>query len=328
MKFFLYCLLLLSFFGPAFASNVGIVVKKEGKVELFTNPSKTIKKNEKNKILYEGTYYTLKKVRPGTRIKNNNILRTGSKSKAKIVYKNGDQFNIGEGTSYKIHWAKKGRKEEAPDVSLIYGSLRGIISKKGPRKGMKVQSRNAVMGVRGTDFHFYQKGTSGKSSIAVIRGKVEVANKPKSKKEKLKFMPVKQGMTCEVITQKKEGKKVEATSTLTMEKTNQVDLVAIQQNSTIKAKKEEKVSPKVQKELKELEEKATKVTLDDIKDYQPEIYKELQKKKVKSVDDINTTVVKKAFKKAPKTKKKQAFDDIDFKLEEDAYKKYFKVDSI
>ena len=91
----------------------------------------------------------------------------------KIVYKNGDQFNIGEGTSFEIKWKSN---KSPPTGNLLYGSIRGIISKKGSRSGLIIKSKSAVMGVRGTDFNFTQRGTSGKSAISVIRGKVDVAN--------------------------------------------------------------------------------------------------------------------------------------------------------
>jgi hypothetical protein len=310
------------------ASNVGMVIKKQGHAELLSNPSKTITGTGK-KVLYEGTYYTLKKVRPGIKIKNGNILRTGSKAKVKVVYKNGDQFNIGEGTAYQINWKKgKSTKSEGTTVSLIYGSLRGIISKKGPRNTLKVKSKNAVMGVRGTDFHFNQRGTSGETSISVLRGKVEVAEVETPKKK----VNVQQGFSAEInkktVEKKIKGKvKTKILSTFELVKTTKNELVVIQKNSKIEEKPEDRVKTEaVKKEIKMLEKQAVKVTLADIKEYQPKVYNELKGKNVKSVDTVNTIVVTQAFEKAPEKKIKKGFDELDIDLKDDAYKKYFKIE--
>ncbi len=327
MKFFLICTLALVSH-TIFASNVGMVIKRQGHVELLTEPAKKVTGQGK-KVLYEGTYYTLKKVRPGTKIKNGNILRTGKKAKAKIVFKNGDQFNVGEGTAYQINWKKaSSKKTKGSTVHLIYGSLRGIISKKGPRNNLRVKSKNAVMGVRGTDFHFSQKGTSGKTSISVLRGKVDVNEVLKPKK----IVKIQQGFSAEILktTTKKKiaGKEKSKVHTkLNIIKTTKNDLVHIQKDSKIEESKQDKAIPKSMKvEIMKREQEAIKVTLDDIKEYQPSVYKELKNKKVKSIDTVNTVVVSKAFEKAPVKKQKKGFDELNLELEDNAYKKYFKVD--
>ena len=43
------------------ASHVGIIVKKQGKAELLTSPSSKVTGKGPH-VLFEGTYYTLKKV--------------------------------------------------------------------------------------------------------------------------------------------------------------------------------------------------------------------------------------------------------------------------
>lgn len=272
--------------------------------------------------MYDGLYYTLKKIKPGTKVENGNIVRTGNKTKLKIVYRNGDLFNVGEGTSYKVSWKQKNSntKEEDPStISIIHGSLRGIISKKGPRSGMTLKSKNAVMGVRGTDFHIRQQGTSGFSSLTVIRGKVDVANI----KTPNKILKVKQGFSAELASnqRKKAPEKIE------LVKTSKQELVHIQKNSKIDREKMDNVVDKnLIKEIEHLEKQCVKNTLEDIKEYQPEVYKEIKDKKVDDIESVNTIVVAKAFEKAPVKKVKQSFDDIDMNLEENVYDKYFKVD--
>ena len=76
-------------------------------------------------------------------------------------------------------------------------------------------------------------------------------------------------------------------------------------------------------ELPKLEVKAVENTLSDIKEYDPELYKNLKDKKIDDIDKINTVVVGKVFEKAPEKKVKPGFEDV---LEENAYDKYFKID--
>ena len=325
MKYLLIALLSYGLFiHNGYSSHVGVVVKKQGEAELLTSPSKTVKGSGK-KVLYQNTYYSLKKVRPGTKIQNGNILRTKAKSKLKIIFKNGDQFNVGEATAYKISWNPKKTKENSGStVNIIYGSLRGIISKKGPRNNLKVESKNAVMGVRGTDFHFFQRGTSGKAEISVLRGKVEVSNTKGTKKTK----QVPQGFSAEVSSQISMNNALDKKEELSLVQVNKItkDLVVeIQKDSQIE--KPEKIPSQMSHEIKKLEATAVKTTLEDIKEYQPEVYAEIEKKKVESIDEVNTQVMAKTFKKAPAKKVKKGLDELDMDLEEDAYDKYFKIES-
>ena len=302
-------LLILSFniFASAFQ---GVIVRKQGNVEVLTNPSKAVNKKGKT-ILYEGTYYTLEKARLGMKVKNGNIIRTKNGSKARIVYRNGDQVNIGEGSTLKIYWEKKKRtKKTESGYNLIYGKVRAIIKKDGPRSGSIVKTKSAVMGIRGTDFSVTQKGANSKTALAVIRGQVNFNDSKRPKK----IIQVKQGFSAEVENNKKKVAKV------SISKTTKKELIDIQEQSEVKKSKEVQ-NTRLQKELSKLEAKASENTLEDIKTYEPELYKKLKKNKVNDIDKINKVVVGTLYVKAPKKKKKLSIDDID--LDENAYDKYF-----
>tara|TARA_Y100000385_G_C13061462_1_gene624589 strand:- start:685 stop:1659 length:975 start_codon:yes stop_codon:yes gene_type:complete len=324
MKFLLSLMVvLMSSSIYAASSHVGMIVKKQGKVELLTNPSKTA--SGAGYVLFEGTYYKQAKVRLGKKLTNGSILRTGKGAKVKIVYKNGDQMNIGEGTAYQVSWAKKKVKGKNPGaINLMYGSIRGVINKKGPRSGIKIKTKSAVMGIRGTDFHIGQRGTSGRSSLSVLRGKVEIADKRNPKKK----MEVAQGFSAEIKKEVKnnKGKKKKTASLFQVAKTTKNELVDIQKESEIKQSKKELAgaSKAVKKQLARLEKKAIANTLSDIKEYDPALYKTLKDKNVDDVDKINKVVVGKVFEKAPVKKVKIGIDDDE--LEENAYDKYFKID--
>lgn len=329
MNNLLISMLVLVLSSSAFAksSHVGMIVKKQGKVELLINPSK--KANGAGYVLYEGMFYKQGKVRLGAKLTNGAILRTGKGAKVKVVYKNGDQMNVGEATAYQISWKPGKKKDKNPGaIKLIYGSIRGVISKKGPRSNIKIKTKQAVMGIRGTDFHVGQRGTSGKSALSVLRGKVEVADIKNPQKK----ISVSQGFSAEIkkeVVNKKvaKGKKRKKKAALfQVVKTTKNDLVEIQKDSEIKQDKKDlkEASSAVKKQLAKLEKKAVENTLSDIKEYDPELYNNLKEKKVDDLDKINKVVVGKVFEKAPVKKVKIGIDDD--ALEEDAYEKYFSID--
>lgn len=316
MKFFL-AIFFICQFNLVFAdSNVGIIVKKKGDVVHLTNPSQKFT-NQKNTILYEGLYYVQQKAKLGSKISNGDILKTGKEAKARIVYKNGDQLNIAEGSAFKISWKKDPQTQKpASTIEILNGAIRGIVSKKGPRNSLRVKSRSAVMGVRGTDFHFSQKGTSGQTSISVLRGKVEVAKQEKPKE----IMKVSQGFSAKI----EPKEKTQIPTKVDIVQTTKNDLIEIQKETKIL--KPDMASKEVEKDLIQLEKEAIKTTLEDIKEYQPEVYKVLEKKKITEVDTVNTVVVTKALEKAPIKKTKKGFEELGIDLNQDAYKKYFKIE--
>jgi hypothetical protein len=307
---------------------VGRVVKKQGKAELLVNPSDKVVGAGPH-VLLNGKYYTSEEVKLGSKLSNGAILRTGKDAKLKIVYKNGDQMNVDEGTSYEVSWkpTETGKKEDPGSINLMYGSIRGVINKNGPRSGVAVKTKQAVMGIRGTDFHIGQQGTSGSSTLAVLRGKVEVADIKDSKKK----IDVAQGFTAEI---KKEEVKAASdsvgdkkeTALFEVAKTSKQELVQIQKASEIKQDvKELKDAPvEIKQELAKLETKAVENTLSDIKQYDPALYENLKKKNIEDVDKINTVVVGKVFEQAPVKKMKPGIDDSE--LEKNAYEKYFKIE--
>lgn len=316
MKTLIVLILVIVNMTIASASHIGRVIKKQGSAELYFNPSKKVTGNGPH-VLFKGLYYNFKKIKLGEKINNGNIIKTNKDSKLKIVYKNGDQFNIGEATSFEIKWKSSSKP---PKGNLIYGSIRGIISKTGARSGLLIKSKSAVMGVRGTDFNFTQRGTSGKSAISVIRGRVNVA----STQEPNKKMNIEQGFSAELV-----GDKLATTplKKLTISRTTKEDLIKIQKDSRIEKQKEDRTNNKaIQADILQLETQAKKATLVDIKEYQPEVYRVIKDKKINSIDAINTTVLTKAYEVAPTKKNKPGFEDMDLKLDEDAYDKYFKVE--
>ena len=323
--------------------HAGIIVKLSGDVEVYTNESKKAS-GPKPRVMYQNKYYSIKKARLGFKIGQNQIVKTGNDSKARIVYRNGDQFNIGEGSEYKVTIQKvsKGKKKEEKSViNLMRGQFRAIISKKGPRNNLEVKTRHASMGVRGTDFFVAKRGNTGSAKVSVLRGEVEVKVKPKSshkssskKKKKAQVINLKPGFSAKwkppAEVKKSVTKKtyIEIPETLlAIQKTTKRDLIKIQKASVIKVKpEEEKIVPdKIAEEVKRLEKAAIKTTMADIKEHDPKLYAKLKKEPAKNVAMLNTQVIKDVYEEAPKASLKPDLDDLE-ELEENAYEKYFTIE--
>ncbi len=319
--------------------HAGTLTQSEGKVHLFQNPSKKFS-DKAQQVLFEGTYYTIKEAKVGDTVIPGNILRTAPDAKAKVIFENGDQFSVGPGTHYKVEVPANSKL--TPKVALSFGKIRAQISKRGPRNKLKITTKSATMGVRGTDFYIKDSLVKG-TEVSVLRGKVAV----KPDQPKAKEVPIKAGFSAEVpppppapkkeeISATKEvkddiDKKVEApidvkTPEIKIKKTSKQDLVAIQKNSVIKKDltKEKPLDQETQKTLEKLEKTAVKTTLQDIKEDDPKLYAEIKDKPMDSTSDISTQTVQKLFKEAPVDPEKPFVEDLE-DLGDDAYKKYFKV---
>jgi hypothetical protein len=315
----------------ALANKPGRIVQKSGKVELYINPSKKITGTGPH-VLYEGEYFTVvSDPKLGYKIPNNSIVKTGAKAKAKIIFPDGDQFNVGEATSFRYSWQTSGKtKGDQSTVGVIFGKIRAVVSKDGPRNNMQVKTPSAVMGVRGTDFFISQPGQAKSTSLAVIRGKVEM----KSMKPNSKPVEVPSGFTAEAKAEvkpkfeQKVSEVVESVQTVKLELTSKEELTVIQKESVIKkeemSEKDLKADKSVVKEIAALEKKAVETTLSDIKTYDPKLYEKLKQENIASVDNINTKVVKKKLEAAPSRPLKPGWDDLK-EIGDDAYERYFKM---
>ncbi len=352
-KILLSVFLVVASFDLTASEHSGTISKMRGSVEILTGGTKSVS-GQGPHVKYNGLYYSLQKPGIGDKVKEGQIVRTGKRSLARIIFDNGDQFMVGPGSEYSLNIPSK-KSNDSSLINLTRGKLRAIISKEGPRNKMKVETRNVSMGVRGTDFYVDAKGYN-RSEVSVIRGEVKLKEKPVAKiiKKKAKDIKVvrknnetkkevtlKTGYSAQftverkidqiVKTEKKqmkeEAKEVIETD-LKVKRTTKEKLVLIQKNSVVtqaEDKKVAKVDEKVQKKIETLEKKAVKVTLDDIKTHTPELYKKIkdEEKKAKSAEQLSTKVVAEAFKEAPK-EEKISEDDLEDLGGEDAYDNYFK----
>ncbi|MEO0336352.1 MAG: FecR family protein, partial [Pseudomonadota bacterium] len=159
------------------AKYVGTVVISKGDVKVLT---KALEKEARAKkfVLYEGKKFSFQKARIGFRMRPGYILQTGTNGRAKVAYSNGDHVILAPGSSVAMPKPSKD-KDASSELDLFYGKMRALISKKGPRKKMKVRTKGAVAGVRGTDFFISYTGGVG-TDLTVLRGAVEIGDKQKA----------------------------------------------------------------------------------------------------------------------------------------------------
>ena len=290
-------------------SNIATITQIQGKTQIFVNPSKKPiqgKSIENNTMVYfEGSYYQIQNAKVGDKMNQGTILRTLPGAHANMIYDNGDQIHIGPGTAYRVE--ATGKKEAKVKIQLMYGRLRGIVTKEGPRQKLQIKTRTATMGVRGTDFFISDSGTNNETEVTVIRGAVSV------KTEKTETI-IKTGTSAIVAentpvetheTTKEDLKNIETASSVN--KNDSIDLMNI----------------------KILEKKAVEATLQDIKVYQPEIFEKLNadSKEPLNLQSLNTktlNLVALTAPSAPLKKGKPRIDELNETEDKDIYEKYFK----
>ncbi|MCH2534738.1 MAG: FecR domain-containing protein [Bdellovibrionales bacterium] len=285
--------------------HTGTFVQVNGEVLVLTQAK------EKPFVLYQNKKYSYKPAKIGSRVGAGEVIQTKGNSKAKIIFANGDSLNIGAGSSIVMPKPTAKKKQKETELKIIYGKIRSVISKKSPRNNLKIKTKTAVAGVRGTDVyvhHNLQKGTL----VTVMRGKVEVSS---AENKKIKPITVETGyMTTDVL---EDVQKIDK-KPITKEK-----VIEVQVQSTVKPDVE--VSETVKKEIQVLEKQNKEVVLEDIKNYQPEIYQEIKDTKDKmTVEEVSAKVVSKVYKAAPSESPKFKPSQEDLKgIGNDVYEKYF-----
>lgn len=356
--------LVLIFFlvGSCWSSEfAGRIIRKTGTVEILTHPSKERAEGPGPFVKYLDRFYTVNPVKLGQQVFNGNIVRTGGKdSKARIVFQNGDQFNIGSGTTYEIHFEKDDKSKNPQSVvNLIYGKIRAVVSKNGPRNNLKIKTRSASMGVRGTDFFVEHKGSSKDTAVSVIRGAVAIKlDRAKNAAE----IPVIKGQTAQIpasqtinkaIEEFEQAKNVTAQKSVgiksvgvevgnvkvdeivqdivSITQTQKQELAKIQDISNIsltqteKQQIKEELTEEIKKEVAVLEKKAIETTLEDVKQDDPQLHAQLVSNNVKTIHDINSSVVKKALIKAPASLDKATEKELNSSTD-GLYDKYFRIE--
>lgn len=299
--------------------KAAMVVSFSGTVEIFSALKNDTKSIEKSLVIFDGNKYTSRRVQLGAKIQPGDILRSGNDGKMKIIYDNGDVFILGPATAFTI--PKKIQKDAAPEVSseVLYGKVRGMIDKKGPLSGIKIMTKTAVAGVRGTDLYISYNPLTMKSQVHVLRGEVAV----QKLNEKLEMTDpnetlVKTGQKA-ILETKDVTKKDPAIQILS---STQQDLKTIRESTTMSAPHLQALKKEERTQIEQLLKTSQEKIIEDIRVTTPEVYKSLQVHKIKTAEDISDIMIQDLSKSAPKGSSKPKMSD--FEKDEDIYKKYFK----
>lgn len=277
--------------------HVARIVKIENNSQVYV-PLIGKESGQDKLVKYMDKTYKIESATKGMKLDNGFVITTGPESKLKVVFNNGDHFFISPNTQYVVEWKKQHLKQDDPStMTILRGAVRGLIEKGGPRSGMEVSTKNTIMGIRGTDFHVSQLH-SGLTQISVLRGEIEVKNK--EAKEPVK---IEAGQTLE----KKE-------ENVNVAKLSKTELKKISEETVIK-----NTGPQ-DNELKKLEQKATQVTIKDIKTYEPELYEKIKNQTNVDSEKLAVTTVETLSRTAPESRKKPAW--VDLMDENDPYEKY------
>ncbi len=325
--------------------QVGVVTSAEGVVKLFSHPSPTLTKPSDVKFdspqaalphaLFEGQYYLVSDVKVGDRVGKGNILRTSPGAKARVIYDNGDQIMVGSSTAYRVSWDTDTAQAHT-EIQLAYGKLRGIIEKGGPRTRLKIKTKSAVMGVRGTDFFIAQGGGDDSTEVTIMRGSVEVTPLVQ-KSESVKTVEVKAGYSAEVkpslesqsilasVTGSKSEMKV--SPAIELRRTTQNEFVGIQKSSQLSGKMSQKTAnEEIQKNILLLEQKASVTAMKDIQLHDSRLYSFLNSKvdKKMKLEDVNQVSLSHLQEQAPKGDQHKPYKSEIEDIDDGAYTKYFK----
>ncbi len=308
---------------PAVAKKAGIVTMIKGPVEIFIKPS-LAPDTSKPSVKFENKFYIIKKARVGTKLMFNQVIKTGAGSKLKINFLNGDTMMIGPGTAYSLHNLKgsiKERKKKLQMINLIYGKIRAVISKTGPRSNMKVKTKVAVAGIRGTDFYIAYNPSEEASSVDVLRGKVAVSTSEKAKPKMVqKGFRLKVKYASKVKKHKVRFRPISKEKLAEIQKETKIRPVNL---AMVNASEETKVM------MRQLEIKSKKMILEDIKADDPNGYEQIAGEAGKmTAEELNNKVINDLSEKAPTEPElsKITEEELRNSLEnqEDAYKKYFR----
>ncbi len=314
--------------------QVGTITSIQGIVKLFHSPGEEMEGPPPH-VLFENEYFSVRDVKVGDRLENKNILRVSPGSSAKVIYDNGDMITVGSSTAYRINWKKDDVKAETT-INMMYGKIRGVVAKGGPRSRLKVKTASATMGVRGTEFFVADGGPEKGTEISILRGSVDV--KVGNDEAKSKPVEVKAGQYAEippppppviaekpkpVVEKEKVGKTEQASApapvkpavelappVLAVRQTSQEELVAIQKSTVAKVEPKKELEKAVEqppemketmKRIEELEKKAIVTVIEDIKKEDPKLYAQISANPAAtSSEEIAKAQVTQLIKTAPK----------------------------
>jgi hypothetical protein len=321
----LFILVSFVYAAPVFAATGDpVLTQSQGDVQLFAQPSETshaVVPAGFVRSKFEGKHYLTKKVSLGDELPVEAWLRVFPGGRARLVYPNGDQINVGPGSFFKL---EDGGKTKG--MKMEYGMIRAIISKQGPRSNFKVRTPSATMGVRGTDFVVEIAGAKTQTALTLIRGSVSLRPEGVATEKEIQT-----GQTA--VAEVKKAAETFETSKVELKRA-----LVLTERATAVGPKDATAEP-VSEAVKKLEVQAKQTAVKDVMDYArtPEEKARFLKLAERSADAqaFNQAVVQIQVAQAPvesprskqilrEIKQRTKRTDVELRdLEKDPYQQYF-----
>ena len=128
----------------------------------------------------KGKYHSL---RPNQAIEEGNWLKTGKKGWLELTLSDGSKFTVANNSELEVTSFMVGKEKKEGSFTLTQGKLRASVVKLGGQQtDIKVRSRTAVAGIRGTEFLMLAEGPAnvffGNEGIVKISGSGEEITPP------------------------------------------------------------------------------------------------------------------------------------------------------
>lgn len=114
-------------------------------------------------------------------VHNGDVVKTGNGAAAKVLFTDQSIMDVGANSAFKVtDYDLKQGDNRTGTFSLVYGKLRALVTKQvGENGNVQVRTKDAVMGVRGTEFVVDQpKAQAGMptppTQIAVMSGRLQI----------------------------------------------------------------------------------------------------------------------------------------------------------
>lgn len=118
-----------------------------------------------------------KAVKKGMKLEGAGPLKTGEKSFVSFLNtETGDRFNLAKNSKLNVTETTQKTKKSSP-LGLINGAVRIVSGQYSRKKGETIKTKEAALGVRGTDFLTIRTGVLGETEVIIFDGSVEFKSK-------------------------------------------------------------------------------------------------------------------------------------------------------
>ncbi len=284
----------------AYAKQVGVIVATTGEVYVLSKK----KKKDAKQLSFQNQIYFFLDAKVGKRLAEDDYIQTGTNGKLKLLLKNGDQFFVGPGTITAVPGVSisDDRKIQDKLLELFYGKIRVVVSpKKDLSSSIRIKTKTAVAGVRGTDFsvvHYDQQGTF----TSVFRGEVELSSVADQEVKTL----AKTGETAQILdapvetTEAADASKVEVKPELKLEKTSQEEVQDLGRSfDEVDTIQEQDLPEEVKAEVAELNQKAIANVKEEIAASAKDLDLNAKDLEQKTLSELNQLAIAKVEENAP-----------------------------